>query len=225
MRDRYLETEIRSRLPERVDMADRFEEQLLLAPGQQLNIRFRLLGILPLFFFLAQAIHYWRFGGFGNMLWMCNIGNLALAIGILLDQRNMIRLAAIWTIPGLFIWFWYVVVKGEVFFSSTLAHVGGLIVAMVALSRVRVDRWAWLYAFGWYLALQIAARLVTLPELNVNAAHSVYAGWDQTFNGYGKFWLVMTALVAFGLWLLGLVLGKLWPAVPNQGYRIEEVSD
>ena len=47
-----------------------------------LTLRFRLLGLLPLVFFLAQTIHYRRVGGMGNLLWMCNLGNLLLAIGL-----------------------------------------------------------------------------------------------------------------------------------------------
>jgi hypothetical protein len=108
---------------------------------------FRLLGFLPLIFFLAQTIHYWRYGGMGNLLWMCNVGNLLLALGLFLHHRELVRAAAIWTIPGLGVWFWYVWLSGDTALSSTLAHVGGLIVALIALRRVRMDRLAWLYAF------------------------------------------------------------------------------
>ena len=69
----------------------------------------RLLGLLPLFFFLAQAVHYWRINELGHLLWMCNIGNLLLAMGLFLEKERVVRLAAIWTIPGLLVWFIYVV--------------------------------------------------------------------------------------------------------------------
>ncbi len=85
------------------------------------------------------------------MLWMCNIGNLLLAMGLFLEKPVVVRLAAIWMIPGLFVWFIYVVLAWGVFLTSTLAHVGGLIVAMIALSKYRMDRTAWRWAFGWYL--------------------------------------------------------------------------
>ena len=114
----------------------------------------RLLGILPLVFFLAQGVHYWPRNELGDLLWMCNVGNLLLAMGLLLERALVIRLAAIWTIPGLFVWFVYVVLPWSPFLSSTLAHVGGLIVAMIALSRVRMDRSAWRWAFGWYLMVE-----------------------------------------------------------------------
>ena len=48
---------------------------------------------------------------------MCNIGNLLLAIGLFLNHRELIRAAAIWMIPGLGIWFWYVWLSGSTGFS------------------------------------------------------------------------------------------------------------
>src|SRR6188474_3312921 len=102
--------------------------------------KLRLLGVLPLIFFFAQVAHYWPRNELGHLMWMCNIGNLVLAMGLFLEKPLVVRLAAIWTIPGLLIWILYVVLAWGVFFTSTLAHVGGLAVAMIALSRVRMDR-------------------------------------------------------------------------------------
>lgn len=177
----------------------------------RLDLRFRLLGVLPLIFFMFQAIHYWRFGGLGHLLWMCNLGNVLLGIGLLLGHREMIRAAALWTIPGLGVWIYYVLLASGFYFSTTLAHVGGITVGLIALRRVRMDRHAWIYAFAWYLFTQLAARLLAPPELNVNVAHRVQAGWENFFNSYWKFWLVMTAVVALCLWALGKVLSLIWP--------------
>jgi len=178
----------------------------------QLDTRFRLIGLLPLTFFLAQTIHYWRVGGMGNLLWMCNVGNLLLAIGLFLNHRELIRAAAIWTIPGLVIWIRYVLFEYDFVVSSALAHVGGIIVGLIVLRRVRMDRIAWIYAFVWYLFMQLVSRLTTNPRLNVNVAHRVQTGWDHAFGSYWKFWVVMTSLVAFGLWAIGMVLSWIWPA-------------
>ena len=173
---------------------------------------FRLLGVLPLIFFIGQAIHYWRAGGSGNLLWMCNIGNLLLALGLFARNRVAISAAAIWMIPGLPLWFRYVAAPGWAFFTSTLNHVGGFVVALVALKRVRVDSYSWLYAFVWYLIMEAFSRLVTSPDLNVNVAFRIQPGWEGAFSGYWRFWLVMTAVVAAVLWLIGATLSWLWPA-------------
>ena len=177
----------------------------------------RLLGLLPLAFFIGQVIHYWRFGGLGNLLWMCNVGNLLLAIGLFLDHRELIRAAAIWTIPGLVVWVLYVLLDYGFLFSSTLAHVGGIIVGLIALRRVGMDRTAWLYAYAWALFMQIAARLLTTPELNVNVSHNIQQGWERYFTSYWKFWVVLNFVTAFVLWTLGKILAFIWPApAPNR---------
>ncbi len=175
------------------------------------SIHFRLLGVLPLLFFLLQGIHYWRIGELGNMLWMCNIGNLMLAFGLFFENAMLIRVSVLWMIPGLVVWFIYVVWAWGVFFSSTLAHVGGIIIAILALKRVGMDLTAWLYAVGWYLVAQVLSRFLTAPALNVNVAHAIDPGWQLTFNSYWKFWLVLTSAVAIALWLLDLILWKIFP--------------
>jgi hypothetical protein len=122
----------------------------------------------------------------------------------------VIRLAAIWTIPGLLVWLLYVVLAWGVFFTSTLAHVGGLIVALFALSRIGMDRTSWRWAFGWYLMVQLASRLVTPAVLNVNLAHAIQPGWERAFQSYWTFWLVLTIVTAIILWLSGLLLWSIW---------------
>jgi len=179
---------------------------------QRLGVRFRLIGLLPLIFFLIHAVHYGRYGGIANLLWMCNVGNLLLAAGLFLGHRELIRAAAIWTIPGLGVWIRYVLLASGLYFSTTLAHVGGIIVGLIVLRRVRMDRVAWIYAFAWYVFMQIVSRLTTLPDLNVNVAHRIQTGWENIFTSYWKFWFVMAAVTAAGLWLIGLVLSWIWPA-------------
>ncbi len=189
--------------------------------------KLRLLGIFPLIFFIAQFVHYWRINELGNLLWMCNIGNLVLAMGLFLEKPLVIRLSAIWMIPGLLVWILYVVLAWGVFFSSTLAHVGGLAVAMIALSRVRMERGVWRWSFGWYLMVQLASRFVTLPQLNVNLAHAVQPGWERAFPSYWMFWLVLTLVTVAVLWLSGVFLWSLWPAgvlndSPDAAVRLDQ---
>jgi len=165
-------------------------------------------------FFIVQTIHYWRINELGNMLWLCNIGNLALAIGLFMDQPVLIRVAVLWMIPGLLVWLLYVVLSWGVFLSSTLAHVGGIVVGLMALREVKVDRATWFYALLWYFVMQFLSRLTTPVNLNVNVSQKVYDGWQQTFDSYWKFWLTLSLITAVMLWLLGLMLHKLWPAHP-----------
>src|SRR5260370_25914289 len=183
-----------------------------LAKNRSRDIKLRLLGLLPLLFFVGQGIHYWQINQLGHMLWMCNIGNLLLAVGLFLERPLLMRVAIIWMIPGLVIWFFYVVMSWGVFLSSTLAHVGGIVVAMIALRRVGMDRRAWLYAFSWYLLIQLLSRLLTPSDLNVNLSHKIQSGWEQTFSAYWQFWLTLSLTTATILWVIGSMLWKVCPA-------------
>ena len=176
------------------------------------EIRLRLLGLLPVIFFSAQAIHYLQIHQFGHMLWMCNIGNLLLAIGLFSQNKPLIRISSIWMIPGLFIWIMYVVLEWGVNLSSTLAHVGGLLVGVYAVRRVGMDRISWIYAFVWFLLIQLGSRLFTSADLNVNLAHHIQPGWEQRFQTYWQFWLTLVTLTAFVLWIISVVLRRAWPA-------------
>jgi hypothetical protein len=195
-----------------------------LATSKLPDAQLRLLGFLPLAFFTAQAIHYWQTNELGHTLWMCNIGNLLLAIGLFLEEALVIRVAVIWMVPGLAVWALYVVptwgmlLAGEARLSqfygvitSTLAHVGGLSVGLVVLRRVRMDGRAWFYAFLWYLVVQALSRLLTPAGLNVNLAHRIQEGWEQTFSSYWKFWCVLSVLTGILLWIFGYLLQQLWP--------------
>jgi len=191
-----------------------FSKAGILKRGMDISPRtkLRLLGIFPVIFFLAQFKHYWSTHELGNLFWMCNVGNLILALGLFLEKPVVTRLAAIWTIPGLIIWIIYVVLTWGLFVSSVLAHVGGLAVALIALNQVGMDRTTWRWAFGWYLVIQLLSRFLTAPALNVNLAHAVQPGWERVFQSYWSFWLVLTAATVVSVWLSGILLWSIWPA-------------
>src|SRR5438477_4146087 len=106
--------------------------------GERHDTRFRLVGFLPLSFFLVQAGHYWRYGDAGNLLWMCNVGDLLLAAGLFLGHRELIRAAAICTIPGLAVWIRYVLLASCLYVSTPLAHASRIIIGLIVLRRVRM---------------------------------------------------------------------------------------
>jgi hypothetical protein len=159
------------------------------------------------------------------MLWMCNIGNLLLAVGLFMEEAILIRVAVIWMVPGVVVWFLYVVptwgmlLTGKLSFgqlfgvlSSTLAHIGGISVGLVVLRRVGMDGRAWFYAYIWYFVVQLLSRILTPASMNVNLSHRIQEGWEQMFSSYWRFWLLLTVLVGLCLWILGYLLKLLWPA-------------
>lgn len=184
------------------------------------TLKFRLLGLLPLGFFIAQGVYYWGITPLmtSNLLFPCNIGNLILSVGLLIGSPWLIRMAVVWLLPGIGFWIWYNVIGTYPFWGTTmLVHLGGLVVGLIALSRVRGHRWMWLYGLFWFLFLQQISRLV-LPSraelLNINLAYGVWEPWDRVFGSYAQFWLALTLFVAGGLWFSGFILNRLFPPHP-----------
>lgn len=182
-----------------------------------LPLKVRLLGLLPLAFFIA---HFWFYAvaelphSTDNMLWMCNVSNLTLAAGLLFDLKWLTRLSVIWLIPGLPLWLLEVVVHGGWLVTSFLTHIGALIVGLVAMRWVRADKWMWAYAFAWFLLVQQLSRMFTSTEYpfwNVNVAHTIYKGYESAVSHYWQFWVITTLMVAVGLFVLGFILWKLFP--------------
>lgn len=172
----------------------------------------RTLGMVPLFFFMLHAYTHWRDGTWPHMLWMCIIGNLLIAFGVFLRRPLSIRIGVSWLLLGLGLWLGFAVAREGTTLPSILAHVGGLVVGLVALSKVGADRNTWLYASVWYIVIQHVCRMFTPAELNVNIAHRVYDGLEGVFPTYGIFWAASTMLAAFGLWIIGIGLQRVWPA-------------
>ena len=156
---------------------------------------------------------------------MCNIGNLVLALGLFFERPLLIRVAAVWMLPGLIVWCvyvvptWSILLTGNFRFtelfgviSSSLAHLGGFAVGVIVLQRVRMDRKAWLFVFMWYFIVQLLSLWLTPPDMNVNLSHRVQEGFERSFTSYWKFWLTLTVLVGIGSWLVSFVMYRIWPS-------------
>ncbi len=149
----------------------------------------------------------------GHILWMCHLSNLILALGFFLAWPLLVRISIPWLLFGLPLWIWDMAQMGLTGgLSSFGTHIGGLLVGLFALSKMSYDSKSWLYALVWYLVVQQVCRMVTPVELNVNIAHKVYYGWETMFAAYWQYWLVTTLTAGVFLWLIGLLLLKLFPA-------------
>lgn len=186
----------------------------LSAPNWQ-TMRFRLLGILPLLFFLARVIEYQFVAKTPEqILWSCHISNLMMAFGIFLCKPWLIRISAFWQILGLPPWFIDMVHSGLVTPISVFTHLGGCTVAVIALWVVRAKRGSWLPSLIYFVILQQITRLLTVPGpyTNVNVAHFAYGGMKDWFANYWTYWLANTAAVAVTLWILDWLFAKLFPS-------------
>lgn len=174
-------------------------EATLIFPWQ--TLRFRLLGVLPLLFFTARAIEYIVTAKTPEqILWSCHISNLMLAAGIFLANPFLIRVAVFWQILGLPPWIIDMVWSHLVTPISIFSHLGGVIVAIVAIRQVGAKLWSWVPSLIYFVVLQQITRALTEPGLytNVNVAHFAYGNW-VSFASYWEYWAVNTLLVAMTL--------------------------
>ena len=187
-------------------------EAILIPPWQ--TSRFRLLGLLPLCFFIARAIEYVAIAKTPEqMLWSCHVSNLMLAVGMFLGNPLLIRVAVFWQILGLPPWIMDAVVSGMIKTVSIFSHLGGSIVAIIAIRQVGAKRWSWIPSLIYFVVLQQITRLLTDPGpyTNVNVAHFAYGPMKDWFAVYWKYWVVNTSIVALTLIILEFVFLWLFP--------------
>lgn len=186
-----------------------------------MTLHHRLMGILPLGFFFVQLHHHWSHGAAGNMLWMCNISNLILALGILFNIPLLIRVSGYWLIVGLPLWLIDLWQFGDKPIATFCVHIGGLVVAVSAIKQIGLREVTWGYAFGWFLIVQQLSRLLTAPQLNVNLAHSS-RGLTTTLvvESYVIFWFLSSLFLLLALWLTEQLLGKF---ITGRGNRRTEM--
>lgn len=188
--------------------------------------RFRWLGVLPITFMLVRLLVLWRDNKAFDIFWVCNLSNLALGIGILTNQAKIIRPAAFWLLLGLPLWLHYAITTGDYQFTSALTHIGGNLIGLLALAKVRVDKWSWGYAIAGFWVLQLFSRLFTPPEMNINVAHNLrFTFGENTSLSYWQFWIASTVMYTFWLWLINLLTRKIFPAKSEAGNLVAIPND
>jgi hypothetical protein len=191
-------------------------EAILVPPWQ--TLRFRLLGFLPLCFFLARAVEYMIVAKTPEqMLWSCHISNLMLAAGLFMGAPILIRVAVFWQILGVPPWILATTMEmawlKPVTLVSIFSHVGGVIVAIVAIRRVGAKRGSWIPSLIYFVILQQITRLLTDPGpyTNVNVAHFAYGPMKEWFASYWTYLVANTSAVALTLIIIEFVLLRLFP--------------
>ena len=187
-------------------------EAILPLPWQ--TLRFRLLGFLPLCFFLARAIEYIIVAKTPEqMLWSCHISNLMLAAGLFMGNPFLIRVAVFWLILGVPPWIAEMIWSKMTTAVSIFSHLGGFIVAIVAIRRVGAKPWVWIPSLIYFVILQQITRLLTDPGpyTNVNVAHFGFGPMKDWFASYWTYWAANTSAVALTLIIIEFILARLFP--------------
>jgi len=158
-------------------------------------------GALAIAFFLIHAAALVRAGEHYHSIWSCHLGCLIVGIGLLVRLPWLYATGFFWLTMGVPLWLLNVLISHEFMLTSTLSHLGGIIIAVYGLRFLKIPRFAWVAATAGLVVLGILTRWVTPPDANVNLAFAVWSGWEDQFPSY--FWYVVMLLsiaaVSFGL--------------------------
>src|SRR5262245_15925468 len=185
-----------------------------ISPPPWRTFRFRLLGLLPLCFFIARGIEYMVIAKTPEqMLWSCHVSNLILAAGLFMGNPFLIRVAVFWLILGVPPWFIDMVWSNQITAVRIFSHLGGFIVGIAAIRLVGAKRGIWIPSLVYFVILQQITRLLTdpTPYTNVNVAHFAFGPMKDWFAGYWTYWAANTAAVAMTLIIIEFVLLRLFP--------------
>ena len=174
--------------------------------------RLQLIGLLPLLIFLFRLGQYVDEGTPDWIMANCNVTLLMLSLGMLAAWRMPVRVAAIWLTIGVPLWLIDDWVTQVLWVASILSHLGGWLLGLYALRRVRVTGRSWLPAAGWFFFWQLMTRLTTDPALNINIAHAPYEFTKGWFASYWQFWPVCALVVLLLTWLVERGLARRYPS-------------
>ena len=137
--------------------------------------------------FLAHAGRHVFLGSAWDVLWLCNLAPLLLAIGCWRGLPSFVAVALLWETLGTPIWLLNVVSGASWIPTSPLVHLLCPILAFLAARELGWPGGAAYKAALAAAALVLLTRACSPPALNVNVAFAVRAGWEAHFPRYGVF--------------------------------------
>lgn len=162
----------------------------------------RWLGLLPLAALSWAAYDYWRGDKLENLLWVCDVANLMLAIGLISAWPTLRRTATVLVLFGTPLWIWELTVGSACSIHSVATHVGSALVGVVTWREAVRQRPCWKWCTVTFVLTFLATRMWTPPGANVNVAFAVHPGVASLFTSFPLYTvtnLLLGSLAAFGL--------------------------
>jgi hypothetical protein len=154
----------------------------------------RRLGALACVIYVIHGAHHAYNHELYHLMWVCNMAVLLLAIGCLLPHRALVTIALMWLVGGTPLWILDLLSGSSLMWSSLLTHLGGPVIAFMAVRRLGTQRRLWIWATAGVALLMAASRTLTSEPHNINVAHHVLAGWETVFPVYSVYLLFLLGL-------------------------------
>jgi len=175
------------------------------------------LAVLAVLVWGAHAMEVLVRGRPVELLWMCNVAGLVLAIGCAMRRAELVGIATSFLALGTPLWIGDLLAGGELYPTSVFSHWGGLAIGAAASRELGWDRHAWWRSTLSLLTLVIVTRQVPSAGAgNVNLAFSVWPGWEDLFPTYPSYFVflflactaVFIAVTTLARWLLARTRGQ-----------------
>lgn len=159
-----------------------------------------ILGIVAILFYVIHG-SYWIVKGVpANLLWACHLGSVIVGLGMIFKKPVINSVGVLILLMGNIFWFLYLCGDGEFELTSPLTHIGGLLIGLVGVWRMKFVSFSWLRGVIFLALLQIITRWITPESENINLAFRIHDGWESIFPSYGwyeAFLLVQTSVLFF----------------------------
>lgn len=159
--------------------------------------------------FVAHGGNHLRRGEVHDLLWLCNVAPLVLAIGCALRRPTPVLVALQWLTFGTPMWLLDLLTGGELIWTGLLPHVLCPAVGFVALRELGMPRLGWPFASAGMLVVFALTRLLTPAEPNVNIAFRVWTGWETSFPRYDVYFALIVGGAALTFFVLERSLARL----------------
>ncbi len=163
--------------------------------------RLTVLGVVALVFYAIHAFVYYTLIAKTphGALWACHVGCAIVGVGCLLRRALPVAIGTLWLVYGGTVWCIDLWTGANLIPTSLFTHVGGLIVAALALRELRWVRGASLAATVALFILLGVTRLLTPASANINLVFAVTPGWERSFPTFGRYFLFLfgTAFAVF----------------------------
>ena len=114
-------------------------------------------GTLAIAFFLIHAAALVRAGEPYHIIWSCHLGCLIVGIGLLVRLPWLYAIGFFWLTMGVPIWLLNVLTSHEFMLTSTLSHIGGILIAVYGLRFLKIPQFAWAAAAAGLASWEVSA--------------------------------------------------------------------
>jgi len=141
-----------------------------------------------------------------DLAWVCHLSSAIIGVGCIFDWPYVVGIAVVWLFVGLTLWIVGLLTSEDFLPTSTLTHVGGLVIGVIYISQRGMPDGVWWRGILILIAIQHLTRYCTPAQENVNLAFFVSKGWESWFPTYPRYWLmlkvasiIMYLIAEFGL--------------------------